>query len=189
MSPRTIEANEALHEERRAQLLNAALAVFVRRGFAGTRMQEIAERAELSYGLVYHYFPSKEAIFSALVDLALGAAASLVGGLSRESGPERLASLVGFAIAEPSPSFFALIIEALSKEGVPSELVGRARGAVLDIRDGFAALLPASETGKLDEAKAEGLLAILLGAAVMKLCGISDGAFAAGAARLLAREE
>jgi AcrR family transcriptional regulator len=186
MSPRTAEANEAIHEDRRGQLLDAALSVFVERGFAGTRMQEIAERAKLSYGLVYHYFPSKEAIFSALVDLALGAAESLIGSLSPDSSPEDFGSFVGYAIADPSPSFFALIIEALTKEGVPPELESRARKVVLGIRDSFAKVLPSPEAGGEASTRAEGLVAILLGASIMKICGVSDGSFAAGAARILA---
>ena len=52
MSPRTQEANDALHGERRKAILNAALDSFVEEGFEGTRMQEIADRCGMSYGLV-----------------------------------------------------------------------------------------------------------------------------------------
>src|SRR5262249_1925764 len=45
----------------------AALEVFTRQGFHSTRMREIAEKAEVSSGLIYVYFPNKEALFASLV--------------------------------------------------------------------------------------------------------------------------
>jgi AcrR family transcriptional regulator len=54
-------------EERPAELLDAALDTFRARGFAGTRMEDIATRAGVSKGTIYLYYPSKQAIFEALV--------------------------------------------------------------------------------------------------------------------------
>ena len=48
--------------------LDAALELFSSRGFGATSMREIAEKAGLSVGNVYHHFPSKEAIFQRLLD-------------------------------------------------------------------------------------------------------------------------
>jgi len=45
----------------------AALDLFTRQGFHSTRMREIAERAEVSSGAIYTYYPSKEALFESLV--------------------------------------------------------------------------------------------------------------------------
>ena len=46
--------------ERRRQILDAAVKVFARSGFHGARVGDIAEEAGVAYGLVYHYFKSKE---------------------------------------------------------------------------------------------------------------------------------
>jgi AcrR family transcriptional regulator len=67
-------------EARPAELLAAALESFVARGFAATRMEDIARRAGVSKGTVYLYYPSKQAIFEALVR------ESLVPGLERAEG-------------------------------------------------------------------------------------------------------
>jgi len=48
--------------------MNAALAVFCRKGYAHTRMADIAREAGVSYGLVYHYFGSKKTLFDVIVD-------------------------------------------------------------------------------------------------------------------------
>jgi len=67
MSPRSTQENQRLHEEQKERILSAALPVFVQKGLAATRMADIAAAAEMGYGSVYHYFPDKEAIFTALI--------------------------------------------------------------------------------------------------------------------------
>ena len=49
-------------------MIDAALEVFCEKGYANTRMADIAARAGVSYGLVYHYFESKEAFFDNIVE-------------------------------------------------------------------------------------------------------------------------
>jgi TetR/AcrR family transcriptional regulator, repressor of fatR-cypB operon len=56
----------ALHPDRRESILDAALHSFVERGFHGTSVPEIAERAKIAAGTIYHYFESKEALVNAL---------------------------------------------------------------------------------------------------------------------------
>lgn len=53
------------------EVLDAALALFTEKGFAATRVEDIATRAGLSKGAVYLYFASKEAILEALVKRAV----------------------------------------------------------------------------------------------------------------------
>lgn len=52
--------------DRRADILSAALQCFVDRGFYGTAIPEIAKRAGVAAGTIYHYFDSKEALVNAL---------------------------------------------------------------------------------------------------------------------------
>jgi AcrR family transcriptional regulator len=54
-------------EARPQELLDAALALFVEKGFAATRSEEVAARAGVSKGTLYLYFPSKEELFKAVV--------------------------------------------------------------------------------------------------------------------------
>jgi len=53
-------------EARAPEILDAALACFSEKGFAATRMEDIARRARISKGTIYLYFASKEAVFKAL---------------------------------------------------------------------------------------------------------------------------
>jgi AcrR family transcriptional regulator len=58
---------ERRKEARLGELLVAALDLFVEKGFAATRMEEVAARAGVSKGTVFLYFPSKEELFKAVV--------------------------------------------------------------------------------------------------------------------------
>ncbi len=54
-------------EARPAELISAALDLFVERGFSATRLDDVAARAGVSKGTLYLYFPSKEDLFKAVV--------------------------------------------------------------------------------------------------------------------------
>jgi AcrR family transcriptional regulator len=54
------------HPDRRASILDAALRCFVERGFHGTAIPQIAEKAQISTGTIYHYFDSKEELVNEL---------------------------------------------------------------------------------------------------------------------------
>jgi TetR/AcrR family transcriptional regulator, fatty acid metabolism regulator protein len=53
-------------EEKRRQILDAAVRAFARKGYHACRVGEIAEEAGVAYGLVYHYFGSKEEILQTI---------------------------------------------------------------------------------------------------------------------------
>lgn len=54
-------------EERPQEITEAALAAFAEKGYAATRVDEVARRAGVSKGLVYLYFKTKEEMFKAVV--------------------------------------------------------------------------------------------------------------------------
>jgi TetR/AcrR family transcriptional regulator len=68
MSPTsTTSKRERRKEARPGELLDAALAIFVAKGFAATRVEEVAASAGVSKGTLFLYFPSKEELFKAVV--------------------------------------------------------------------------------------------------------------------------
>ncbi len=60
-------ARRAAPEVRQADILDAALAEFSEHGFEGARMEDVARKARVSKGTVYLYYPTKQALFEALV--------------------------------------------------------------------------------------------------------------------------
>lgn len=59
------------HDERRQQILEAAMECFIRNGYAHTRVDDIAREAGLSKGGIYFHFPSKRDIFDALQEIEI----------------------------------------------------------------------------------------------------------------------
>jgi AcrR family transcriptional regulator len=77
-------------EARPAEILDAALKVFAEKGFAGTRMEDIAARAGVTKGTIYLYFENKEAVFKTLVRESIGATlAGVIENVRNFQGPAR----------------------------------------------------------------------------------------------------
>jgi AcrR family transcriptional regulator len=84
--PRTEKQNQQIRDERQEQILQAALKVFARRGMMAAKIGDIATEARLSHGLVYHYFKSKEEIFTTLVKRAIEGSSLVVQYAKQQSG-------------------------------------------------------------------------------------------------------
>ncbi len=59
-------AKRAVGGDKREQIVQAALELFVERGFFGTAVPEIADRAQVGAGTIYRYFESKEALVNVM---------------------------------------------------------------------------------------------------------------------------
>jgi AcrR family transcriptional regulator len=86
--------------EKRRMILDAAVRVFARQGFHTCRVSDIADEAGVAYGLVYHYFSSKEQILDTLFlerwDVMLAAIAD--ADASPREPAEKLEAIAGFII-------------------------------------------------------------------------------------------
>lgn len=76
VAPATLLSDSPVHRRRRkderpSELIAAALDLFVERGFAATRLDDVAARAGVSKGTLYLYFESKEALFKAVIEEAI----------------------------------------------------------------------------------------------------------------------
>lgn len=90
-------------EARQPQILEAAFEEFAAHGYAGARMAGVASRAGVAKGLVYHYYPSKEALFRAVMQASLeGLFAAAEHAAADPDAPafETLARLLDLAYAE-----------------------------------------------------------------------------------------
>ena len=71
MKPTALRRWKRRSEARPGELVEAALALFSQRGFAATRLEDVAARAGVSKGTVYLYFESKEQLFEAVLRQAV----------------------------------------------------------------------------------------------------------------------
>lgn len=66
-----METRKEQKEKRKQAILYAALELFVTKGYAATKISDIAEKVNMSTGLLFHYFESKEKLYEELVTIGL----------------------------------------------------------------------------------------------------------------------
>ncbi|GIN71729.1 TetR family transcriptional regulator [Bacillus sp. J14TS2] len=121
MAPSKKEKQHQIHNERREQILGAAVKVFSRRGVVGTKMSMIAEEAGISHGLLYHYFKSKDELFTTLVEWAMEQSHSTMMYVYQLPGSpiEKIKTLTEIILHEGDSAYFMLIHQARTSDGVP----------------------------------------------------------------------
>ena len=81
-------ATDAQRQKRR-QILRAAITVFARSGYHGSRVADVAKEAGVAYGLVYHYFGSKEDLLEAIFRRTWSRMLEAVEEVEQEGAPAR----------------------------------------------------------------------------------------------------
>jgi TetR/AcrR family transcriptional regulator, fatty acid metabolism regulator protein len=105
--------------EKRRIILDAAVRVFARQGFHTCRVADIADEAGVAYGLVYHYFGSKDEILDTLFlerwDVLLRAIAEVDAG--EGTAEEKLGRIAGFIVDSYShdPELMQVIIVEVTR--------------------------------------------------------------------------
>lgn len=117
MSPADLLHRRRRKEARPQELLDAALELFVEKGFAATRIEEVALRAGVSKGTLYLYYPSKEELLKAVIShylsarIAEGAAqAAQHAGSAADLLRGILVDWWGQLYASPASGVFKLVI-------------------------------------------------------------------------------
>ena len=89
MSPKTPIQNEQIRAESKHKIMEAAFKLIAKNGYDSTSVAMIAKEAEVSKGLLYNYFKSKEALVEALVMSAMSEVDSVLGELT-DSDPKAM---------------------------------------------------------------------------------------------------
>lgn len=69
---------EQQKEKRRKEILAAGLDLFIRKGYASTKISDIAKYVGMSVGLLFHYFKSKEQLYEELVTIGISGPMSVM---------------------------------------------------------------------------------------------------------------
>jgi AcrR family transcriptional regulator len=86
--------------DKRRVILDAAVRVFARQGYNGCRVSDIADEAGVAYGLVYHYFRSKDEVLDTLFLERWDVMLELIREVDRRPGParEKLRAIASFIV-------------------------------------------------------------------------------------------
>jgi AcrR family transcriptional regulator len=106
-------------DAKRRLILDAAVRVFARQGYEASRVGDIATEAGVAYGLVYHYFGSKEAVLEAVFREQWGRLLAAVA-LAEETGetaPEQLALVVKIVLRtwRDDPNLVRLLVREITR--------------------------------------------------------------------------
>jgi TetR/AcrR family fatty acid metabolism transcriptional regulator len=88
MSAGRAASSGAKAPDKRRLILDAAVRVFARQGFHACRVSDIADEAGVAYGLVYHYFASKDEVLDTLFLERWNVMLELIRDVDAESSPE-----------------------------------------------------------------------------------------------------
>lgn len=116
------------------RIFASALDVFAEYGYHGATMKRVAAAAGLSYGLVYHYFSSKERVFRYVVDTAMEGPAKALAAILGEAGGawEKITRLSRFLVREAvtgeSSRYFLVVLQALTVPEFAPEVAAKIEG-------------------------------------------------------------
>ena len=129
--------------DRRRQILDAAVRVFAQKGFVQCRVSDIAEEAGVAYGLVYHYFGSKDEVLDTLFLERWDVMVDVIGDIDGQDIParEKLRAIASFIVDSyrHDPDVMKVIIVEVTRAansfgaahlGKITEAYGQIRGIV-----------------------------------------------------------
>jgi TetR/AcrR family fatty acid metabolism transcriptional regulator len=127
----------AATEEKRRLILDAAVRVFARTGYHESRVGDIAKDAGVAYGLVYHYFRSKDAVLQAVFQEAWGRLLAAIREVeeSREPAPAQLRTVAKIVLRawRDDPDLVRLLVREVTRSG-------QLQREIDEISEAFAAL-------------------------------------------------
>lgn len=113
-------------EKRREEILYAALKLFVRKGYAGTKVGDIAEAVGMSTGLMFHYFESKEALYEELIKMGVQGPMGMVERVecdALEFFEDAASNILTYLKAEPLLAYMFVLMGQVSVDETVSDEV------------------------------------------------------------------
>ena len=121
-----METRKEQKERRRQEIIYTALELFVSKGYAATKITDIAKRANMSRGLMFHYFESKENLYEELIRMGVEGT-TYPGEQKCEHAIDFFVNFTEelFAYMKEQPGtakFFVLMAEAQRSEATPEHI-------------------------------------------------------------------
>lgn len=121
-----MNTREEQKEKRRLEILNAGLDLFIRKGYSATKIKDIADQVNMSVGLLFHYFESKEKLYEELIKIGISGPMSIMSA----NHPEPLKffqqaaeQIFGYLQKEPfAAKMFVLMSQAYYNESAPDSI-------------------------------------------------------------------
>jgi TetR/AcrR family transcriptional regulator, fatty acid metabolism regulator protein len=141
----TTRSRPSQPEEKRQLILEAAVTVFARDGYHTSRVADIAAEAGIAHGLLYHYFPSKEAVLATVFRENWADLLARFRAVEESSEPadEKLRGLVKILLRtwRNNPALVTVMVREVARSP-------QLESQVEDVREGFASIQRVIEQGQ-----------------------------------------
>lgn len=117
---RTIQRSRQSSQERQASLIQAATTLFAQKGFNGTTTKEIAKAAGVSEALVFKHFPTKRALYAAILaeKVTVSELLSTIEAAAKQQDDRRVFTLIaGYRIRPKADATFLRLLLFSALEG------------------------------------------------------------------------
>ena len=145
---------EEQKEARRNEILLVALDLFIKKGFGGTRITDIAKAANMSTGLLFHYYDSKEKLYEALVELGvLGPQMAMpLPATDPIEFLESAAKMIFYYMKESpyTAKVFVLMMQVCNQEPV-TEKIGELVKKITNVEDSIPIIKKGQEVGEIKD--------------------------------------
>jgi TetR/AcrR family fatty acid metabolism transcriptional regulator len=146
-TPHGVPDRTNAQEEKRRLLLDAAVRVFARKGYHASRVGDIAEEAGVAYGLLYHYFGSKEDVLLTVFRETWSALIETIKSVEKAGDPPReqlrkVAEILLRSWQRDPDLVRVLVLEVTRSPHLPGEMD--------EIVESFAAIQEIIERGQAD---------------------------------------
>ncbi|MFD1406439.1 TetR/AcrR family transcriptional regulator [Robinsoniella peoriensis] len=122
--------------KREEEILIASIELFIKKGYASTKTSEISKSINISEGLLFHYFKTKEILLETLVDIALQKSDTWTGLENPDPITyfEQVAESVLRCLKEDEmgSKFFILIAQLKQSEGIPKHIYEKVKSREQD---------------------------------------------------------
>lgn len=124
----SMNKREQQKQERRRQILSCSLDMITSRGFESTKIRDIAEKLNISTGLFFNYFGSKEKVYEELVKIALSGPENVLKFNADGVRPIEVFEKITEAIFQSlktcsmTSKMFLLMVQAMNSESTPENV-------------------------------------------------------------------
>ncbi|MGI6153643.1 MAG: TetR/AcrR family transcriptional regulator [Christensenellaceae bacterium] len=145
-----MNSRQIQREKRRYQILGVGADLFIKKGYSATKITDIAQAADMSVGLLFHYYESKEKLYEALIRLGVSGPKNVLYSIHYEKPIEYFEKAAGqvFEYFEKQPlmaKMFVLMMQTKLTESAPPDI-----RALVDDLDFFQSGIPIIEAGQKD---------------------------------------
>jgi AcrR family transcriptional regulator len=164
-----LKKREQQRLERREQILNCSLDMIISRGYEAMRIRDIADKLQISTGLFFNYFESKEKIYEELIKIGLSGPESVLNFNIEETSPIGIFEKMTETIFEALKSYsitakmFLLMMQTVKSESAP-ESVKRLVARLDSITPVVPVILKGQQLGEIKEGDPVALAAAYWGA-------------------------